>query len=364
MRLLFNPITITADGRTIGNDLNGALVFLDAAKRGHFTSDDIAVAVKGNNVRSVGNTLKNYGDCADSLEFAEDDHKDHLINSYIGRDHRQHYLDEVLHDTQEPAFTTNIMRFLNASLERITQSDPIDINQRSLAFKDPWDLMGYDKAKDKVFQERFGEVLEECPSYCRTLMKANPLLTIICTTGLLGGIAAFGAIGGATTNQIRLNYNEFATGPKHGAATLLKEEILHYLDDSIQASNSSEYQRAAAELMSNDDKLQAIERLFRTISPKKMLIREYPAEHRNAELFVTYFLIRDHLCSLHKAPPANWTTRQEKTGDEPVPAAVNEQMVILFGQALHKLCVKAEETFKHHAGTVPSPPSGASSLIN
>jgi len=358
MRLLFNPLTITADGETVDNDLQGALVFLDSGNKGNYTKADIAEAMQGNAVSLLADTLKSYGDCTDSLDLKKGQYNDHLINCYIGQGHRERYRDEVLHDTQEPAFSQNMMRFLNTSMNRIAQSDPAVVNQRSLAFKDPWDSMKYDKIKDTLFKKRFNKILDESPGYVEKIVKADPSLTIICTTGLVAGIMALGGMGAAAPNQIRLSYRNFIEGPERVAASVLKEEILHYLDDQIGASKTPEYQQAAKALLSNNAKMDAIEQQFKEIVPDKQPLREYPEDHHNAELFVTYFLIRDHLCEQQAGRSGSGWAGKHIAKDAEVPAAVNKQMAELFGQELQELCVKAETTLKSKARNVQSVASG------
>lgn len=136
----------------------------------------------------LAGTLQSFGDCSKSLELKDGEYKDHLINSFVGQADMQRYADSVLYDTQEPVFHQNIMRFLECSLERIAKSDLAALNKRCDEFKDPWENCEYDSTQDKAFQQRFYQILDDLPSYYRILIKADPSLTIIGTTGLLDGI--------------------------------------------------------------------------------------------------------------------------------------------------------------------------------
>jgi len=363
MRLLFNPLTITADGVTVDNNLQGALIFLDSAKKGAYTKDDIAEALRGNNMEHLAGTLQSFGDCSKSLELKDGEYKDHLINSFVGRADRQRYADSVLHHTQEPVFHQNIVRFLEGSRERIAKSDLVELNKRSVEFKDPSEFNQYDSTKEDAFQRRFNQILDDLPSYYRDTVKVDPSLTIIGTTGLLDGIMTRG-MGAAANNQIRLSYRDFCEGDKQKATVILQEELLHYLDNGIGASKSPEYVRAADALLRDDSKMAAIDRQCKVAIGDKRPIRQYPEGHHKAELFVSYFLIRDHLCKPTSDKPARGWAKAEGAKESPVPADVTEKMIQLFGKELHELSVQAEETFRRNAQQIQSgdPDAGVKTL--
>lgn len=364
MRTLFNPLTVTADGQTVDNDLQGALIFLDAAKKGKYTADDIALALRQNNKIHLIEKLKSFGNCAESIEWHADEHKDHLINSYIGPDHRERYRSEVLRDTAEPAFTENLSHFLDQSLLRLYRADLSEINRDTSHNRHWLDIGEYDAAKDAIFMQRLKQCFEEMPDYYKILAEANQQLVIICTTRLLGGIQMLGAFGSASRDQIRLSFRDFCGENRNQAVSMLKEELMHSFDSRIGASKDPSFIRAAKSLLTDEAKMKTIEDLCQCHFPEKRAIRQYPENHHHAELFVSYFLIRDALCKNRVSENMHKWVKRNTAHNGDIRPDVNKRMAELFGQELHEYCVKAEASLRELAAaartsTVNLPPYGS-----